>query len=49
MALTPNMGLVKWNKLSDPYDHAQLSGNFDAIDAHDHTLNKGNRDPYGWD
>lgn len=47
MALTPNMGLVKWDKLSDPYDHAQLAGNFDAVDAHDHTTNKGVQIPTG--
>lgn len=45
MAVTPNMGLVKWNLLSDPYDHSQLAGNFDAIDAHDHTEDKGRQIP----
>ncbi len=41
MAVTPNMGLVKWADLKDPYDHTQLAGNFDAIDKHDHTTGKG--------
>lgn len=40
---TPNMGLVKWTELSDPYDHSQLSGNFQKIDEHDHTAGKGKR------
>lgn len=40
---TPNMGLVKWTEGSDPYDHAQLAANFQRIDEHDHTTNKGVR------
>lgn len=40
---TANMGLVKWTELSDPYDHTQLSGNFQKIDEHDHTVGKGKR------
>lgn len=40
---TTNMGLVKWSELTDPYDHTQLSGNFQKIDEHDHTSGKGKR------
>jgi hypothetical protein len=40
---TTNMGLVKWSELTDPYDHSQLSGNFQRIDEHDHTSGKGAR------
>lgn len=40
---TTNMGLVKWSELTDPYDHTQLSGNFQKIDEHDHTTGKGAR------
>jgi hypothetical protein len=35
--ITPNMALVVWNNLSDPYNSAQLVDNFVKIDAHDHT------------
>jgi hypothetical protein len=41
------MGLVKWDALSDSYDHTQLAGNFQAIDVHDHTEGKGVRIPSG--
>lgn len=41
MAVTPNMGLIKWSALADPYDHTQLAGNFQKIDEHDHTSGKG--------
>lgn len=47
MAVTPNMGLVKWSELSDPYDHTQLSGNFQKIDEHDHTATHGVQIPTG--
>lgn len=40
---TPNMGLIKWTEGNDPYDHTQLSANFQRIDEHDHTTNKGVR------
>lgn len=44
MALTtPNMGLISWDLLSDPYDHNQLAANFNTLDAHDHTPGKGPR------
>jgi hypothetical protein len=35
--ITPNMALVVWNNLSDPYNSSQLVDNFVKIDAHDHT------------
>jgi hypothetical protein len=38
---TPNMGLTKWDQGSDPYSHTQLATNFNLIDLHDHTANKG--------
>lgn len=41
MATTLNMGLITWENLSDPYDHTQLAGNFNAVDIHDHTDGKG--------
>lgn len=41
MFITPNMGLTAWDLGSDPYDHAQLSTNFAALDSHDHTVGKG--------
>ena len=40
---TPNMGLIKWTEGTDPYDHTQLSANFQRIDEHDHTSTKGVR------
>lgn len=44
MALTtPNMGLISWDLLSDPYDHNQLAANFNTLDSHDHTPGKGLR------
>lgn len=42
-ANTLNMSLIKWNEGTDPYDHTQLSGNFQIIDEHDHTAGRGVR------
>lgn len=47
MFVTPNMGLTAWDLGTDPYDHAQLSSNFSAIDAHNHTTGKGLQIPTG--
>lgn len=33
---TSNMGLIKWDSINDLFSHAQLSANFDRLDAHDH-------------
>lgn len=44
---TTFMGLTAWDLDSDPYNHSQLSANFDAIDAHDHTSTKGKQIPAG--
>jgi len=42
MALTtPNMGLISWDLLSDPYSHTQLAANFNTLDSHDHTPGSG--------
>src|SRR4051812_35272164 len=43
MVITPNMGLVRWDLNTDPYDHSQLSANFEQIDEHDHTPGHGVR------
>lgn len=47
MIVLPNMGLVKWDQISDSFSHQQLASNFDAIDAHDHTPGKGKPIPAG--
>lgn len=47
MIVLPNMGLVKWDQISDSFSHQQLASNFDVIDAHDHTPGKGKRIPLG--
>jgi hypothetical protein len=44
---TPNMGLVVWSSLTDPFNHTQLANNFSALDAHDHTTGKGVQIPSG--
>lgn len=44
---TLNMNLIPWDEGDDPYDYAQLSGNFVKIDLHDHTTGKGRRIPTG--
>lgn len=44
-SITPNMSLIKWNEGGDPYDHTQLSANFQKIDEHNHTVEKGARLP----
>lgn len=43
--ISPKMLLQIWNSLTDPYDHEQLAGNFQKVDAHDHTSGKGNQIP----
>lgn len=46
MALTsPKMGLRIWNRLQDPFDHAQLADNFSKIDFHDHSPGRGTQIP----
>jgi hypothetical protein len=45
MYSTPNMGLTAWDLETDPYDHSELAGNFNAIDQHDHSPGKGRRVP----
>lgn len=42
MATTlPNMGLVSWTASTDPFSYTQLSANWSAVDAHDHSSGKG--------
>ena len=36
-----NMGLIKWDSVSDYFSHTQLAANFQAIDDHDHSAGKG--------
>jgi len=43
--VTSNMGLVTWDQGTDPYDHAQLSSNWVAVDGHDHTPGRGRQVP----
>lgn len=38
---TSSMVLKVWNNLADKFNHTDLAGNWDAIDAHDHTSGKG--------
>lgn len=45
--LTPYMGLTSWVASNDPYSHAQLSANWDAVDLHDHSAGKGKQVPTG--
>lgn len=47
MEITDKMGLTKWDDLDDPYDHAQLAANWEAVDEHDHSSGKGVRIPTG--
>jgi len=43
---TPNItGLIRWDQLTDQYDSSQLANNWTAVDAHDHTTNKGVKVP----
>lgn len=44
---TTNMGLVKWDELSDTFNHSDLANNWTAVDAHDHTAAKGVKIPFG--
>lgn len=44
---TSNMGLTAWSSLTDNFNHTQLSNNFLAIDAHDHTTDHGVQIPSG--
>ena len=42
MAVTStNMGLRIWNLLDDLYDHDQIADNWDKVDLHDHSPDKG--------
>lgn len=45
METSTNMGLTIWDLGTDPYDHAQLAANWNAVDLHDHTAGKGKRIP----
>lgn len=47
MDTTTNMGLVVWDLESDDFDHSTLATNFEDIDDHDHTTNKGVQIPSG--
>lgn len=47
MFLTINMGLTAWDQGGDPYDHNQLSNNFQKIDTHDHASGNGTQIPSG--
>jgi hypothetical protein len=38
---TTNMGLIRWDSVSDYFSHQALAANFTAIDTHDHTTGKG--------
>ena len=38
---TPNMGLVKWANSTDVFNHTELAGDWDKVDAHDHSSTKG--------
>lgn len=42
-----NMALIVWNSGSDSYNHTELAGNMNKIDAHDHTTGKGVQIPTG--
>lgn len=39
--VTPNLSLVVWNNLSDPYNSEQLANNFIKLDQHDHSSGRG--------
>jgi hypothetical protein len=41
------MGLNVWDDLDDPYDHVELAQNWEKVDDHDHTTNKGLQIPTG--
>jgi hypothetical protein len=45
METTDNLGLVVWDLLSDRFNHTQLTDNFNRIDLHDHTADKGKQIP----
>lgn len=47
MITTPSMGLTRWDQPNDIFSYTQLSDNFSAIDAHDHTSGKGVQIPTG--
>lgn len=47
MIVLPNMGLVKWDQINDPFSHDQLAANFQAVDDHDHTPGRGKQVPAG--
>lgn len=38
---TTNMGLTSWTLPNDFFNHTQLSANWSALDAHDHSAGKG--------
>lgn len=41
MLTTPNMGLKQWDQAGDFFSFSELKLNWDAVDQHDHTTNKG--------
>lgn len=47
MIVLPNMGLVKWNEVTDYFSHEQLAANFQALDEHNHTAGKGAQIAFG--
>lgn len=46
-AITPQMGLQKWDLVTDNFSHAQFAANLDILDIHDHTQDKGVQIPAG--
>ena len=47
MITTPSMGLKRWDQPNDIFSYTELSDNWAAIDAHDHTTGKGVQVPSG--
>lgn len=45
--ITPEMGLQKWDLVTDNFSHAQFAANLDILDVHDHTEDKGVQIPAG--
>lgn len=41
------MGLASWDQLGDDYNYAQLAGNFNILDFHDHSAGRGVQIPAG--
>jgi len=43
MIQTPNLSLIVWNLVSDPFSSEELAENFFKLDQHDHTSGRGAR------